>query len=223
MTVEPETRLRADARRNRDQLIAAAKLVFLELGPDAPLEEIARRAGVGIGTLYRRFPDREALIGAVARENFAGVLDMARAAVAEEGTRWDALVRMLTHSRDLRLSVRLALLSPRSWQAVHADPQTSRFRAEMLEVLDELVRGAQEEGTLRPDVGTGDVVALVSMLLRKMPVTPDDLADTIMDRALVVILDGLRAEPGLPLPGRPMAVRDLERTWVPVERGCTHG
>src|SRR3954451_21088828 len=145
MTVEPETRLRADARRNRDQILAAAKIVFAEHGPDVAMEEIARRAGVGIGTLYRRFPDRDALIRAVAQENFGAVLDEARAAAAEEPTAWDALVRLMVRSRDLRLSVRLAVLSPPTWAVIRDDPRTREFRDGLVAVIDELVRGAQAE------------------------------------------------------------------------------
>jgi AcrR family transcriptional regulator len=59
MTVDSATVLQADARRNRDQILAAAKERFAAQGPDVPMEEIARAAGVGVGTLYRRFPDRE--------------------------------------------------------------------------------------------------------------------------------------------------------------------
>jgi AcrR family transcriptional regulator len=210
MTVEPETRLRADARRNRDQIMAAAKAVFAEPGPDVPMEEIARRAGVGVGTLYRRFPDRDALIRAVAQENFGAVLDDARAATAEEPTAWDALVRLLGRSRDLRLSVRLAVLSPPAWVAIRDDPQTQRFRDGLMTVLDDLVRGAQAEGVLRTDVGAGDVAALVSLLLRRVPADNDDVAELILERALVLILDGLRARPGSPLPGRPVTVQDLD-------------
>ena len=209
MTGEPETRLRADARRNRDQIMAAAKAVFAELGPDVPMEEIARRAGVGVGTLYRRFPDREALIRAVARENFGGVLDDARSATAEEPTAWDALVRLMGRSRDLRLSVRLAVLSPAAWVTIRDDPETRQFRDGIMAVLDDLVRRAQAEGVLRADVGPGDVAALVSLLLRRVPADSDEMAELILERALVLILDGLRARPGSQLPGRPVTARDL--------------
>jgi AcrR family transcriptional regulator len=173
------------------------------------MDEIARRAGVGVGTLYRRFPDREALIRAVAQQNFGAVLDDARAATAEEPTAWAALVRLMGRSRDLRLSVRLAVLSPRAWVAIRDDPQTRQFRDGIMAVLDDLVRGAQAEGMLRADVGSGDVAALVSLLLRRVPAADDEMAELILERALILILDGLRAHPGSPLPGRPMTTSDL--------------
>src|SRR4051794_29077547 len=109
MTADPETPLRADARRNRDQIIAAARVIFVEQGADVPMEEIARTAGVGVGTLYRRFPDRDALIRAVAVDNFDRVLIDAKAAAEEEPTAWAALVWLLHQSVELQLSVQLAM------------------------------------------------------------------------------------------------------------------
>lgn len=208
MTADAEVRLRADARRNRDQIIAAAKVMFAEEGPEVPMEEIARRAGVGVGTLYRRFPDRDALIKAVAQDNFAQVLTEAEAAESEEPTAWEALVRLLSRSRALRLSVQLALLSPQAWATIRDDPQTQRFRDEIMAVLDRIVAGAQQEGELRPDVGSGDVAVLVSLLLKRVP-APQDSADVVTDRVLALMLDGLRARPGTPLPGRRLTAEDL--------------
>ncbi|HKT00690.1 MAG TPA: helix-turn-helix domain-containing protein [Rugosimonospora sp.] len=210
MTVEPQGRLRADARRNRDQIMAAAKAVFVESGFHVPMEEIARRAGVGVGTLYRRFPDREALVRDVAEESLRALLAEARAAATEEPAPWDALVRLM-RSRDLRLSVRLVMLSARLWHAIRDDPGSRRFRAEIMAVLDGLVRGAQAAGAMRADVGAGDVVALVSLLLRQVPTGFDEVSEVVLERALVLMLDGLRADPGSPLPGRPVTTDDLDQ------------
>src|SRR5205814_1799803 len=77
-------RLRADARRNREQILLTARDVFVELGPEAPFDAIARRAGVGIATLYRRFPDRQALLRAVVLDVLGHVAREARAALVEE-------------------------------------------------------------------------------------------------------------------------------------------
>jgi AcrR family transcriptional regulator len=209
MTADLEPRLRADARRNRDQILAAARKMFAEQGPDAPMEEIADEAGVGVGTLYRRFPDRGALIGAVARDNFAQVLAETRAAAAEEPTAWDALARIVRQSRELQLSVQLAFLSPLAGAIIRSDPQTAEFRRELLETLDGVVRAAQAEGSLRQDVGTGDVAALLSLLLRGVQATPSGSAWLAADRALVLMLDGLRAQPGTRLPGHPLTSEDL--------------
>jgi AcrR family transcriptional regulator len=209
MTADPDARLRADARRNRDQILAAAKTMFVEQGPDVPMEEIARRAGVGVGTLYRRFPDREALIRAVAQDNFALVLAESHAAAAEEPSAWDALVRLLSRSRELRLSMQLALLSPLAWAIIRDDSETQRFRSSILEVLDNIVQAAQEEGTLRKDVGTGDIAVVLTLLLRRPPAAVDETAEMVAERVRTLLLDGLRARPGGSLPGRPITAEDV--------------
>jgi AcrR family transcriptional regulator len=210
MTADSGTRLRADARRNRDQILAAAKVMFARQGPDAPMEEIAREAGVGIGTLYRRFPDRQALIRAVAQDNFATVLAETRTAVAAEATAWDALVRIVRQSREVQLSVQLAILSPLARSIIRDDPITGKFRHELLETLDRVVRAAQAEGALRPDVGPGDIAALLSLLLARIPMLPAGPSWLATERALALMLDGLRAQPGTELPGHPLTIEDFD-------------
>ncbi|MFE3826794.1 TetR/AcrR family transcriptional regulator [Streptomyces sp. NPDC059092] len=201
--------LRADARRNRDQILAAAKRVFGARGPDVPMEEIARQAGVGIGTLYRRFPDRASLVLAVAHDSFAKVLAEARAAVTEERSAWDALVRVVRTSRELQLSVHLTILSPPVSPAALADPEVAWLQRELLVLLDALVLSAQREGTLRPDVGSGDVAALLSLLLRPLGAPPGITSWQMSERAMSLLLDSLRTPSNLTLPGEPMTLEDL--------------
>lgn len=211
------TPLRADARRNRDQIISAAKQAFLELGPDVPMDDIARRAGVGVGTLYRRFPDRESLIRAVSRQNFEDVMADARAAAEEEPTAWAAIMRLLRRSRELRLSVQLALVSARARAVVWEDEKAKECRDEIMRVLAGLVTAAQAEGSMRQDVGVGDVAVLCSLLLQRMEFSAKELADLVLDRALTVIIDGLRASAPTPLPGRPITSNDLQKDRRPTE------
>src|SRR5215216_3947062 len=97
-------RLRADARRNLDRVLAAARDVFIEQGPGAPLEEIAARAGVGIATLYRRFPDRRALQRAVALDVLGRIAVEARAAIDEEPDGFSALIRYMRRALSLQVS-----------------------------------------------------------------------------------------------------------------------
>ncbi|MFL6065050.1 MAG: TetR/AcrR family transcriptional regulator [Friedmanniella sp.] len=208
----PSPVLRADAQRNRDQILAAAARTFVEDGADVPMEEIARVAGVGVGTLYRRFADRESLMVAVVQHNLQSLLDKIRAAVAEEPLAWDALVRSMSYSRELRLSLPTTrALSPRLAAAVREDPTVRRLRDELTEVTDRLVAAAQREGSLRADVGAGDVAQLFTLVYRATPTTAADDADLPTRRALAVILDGLRAGAHDPLPGRPLDTGDLER------------
>ena len=192
----PVESLRADARRNREQIIAAARSIFTGgSGLDVPMEEIARTARVGVGTLYRRFTDRDALIKAVLEDNLARILDETRAAVAEEPTAWQGLVRLLTASVRMRLSVHLAVYFR---HALTDDPDLTEMRSKLLEALDDLVRTAQRDGDLRPDVGTGDVAHLSVLLLQP------DLPEAHVRRSAAIMIDGLRAAAATrPLPGTP--------------------
>ncbi|GAB3444106.1 TetR/AcrR family transcriptional regulator [Streptomonospora sediminis] len=201
-------RLRADARRNRDQILAAAREVFGAQGSDVPMEEIARAARVGVGTLYRRFPDREALIRAVAHESFAQVLQDTRAAAAEEPTAWGALVRLVGRSQQLQLSMHLALHSQNAKDALHSDTATRELRSALLTEIVQIVDAAQQEGTLRADIGAGDIVILLAMLL-KQPRLVQIPAALAFERAVMITLDGLRAQPHDPLPGRPIGAEDI--------------
>src|SRR2546425_11354594 len=97
-------RMRADARRNRHQLLIAARDVFAERGAGAPLEEIARRAGVGIATLYRRFPERESLMRAVVLDALDRVAQEAEHALAEEPDAFEALARYMHRALELRIA-----------------------------------------------------------------------------------------------------------------------
>jgi AcrR family transcriptional regulator len=210
MTADPDTTLRADARRNRDQILAAAKSIFAASGPEVPMEEIARAAGVGVGTLYRRFPDRDALVRAVAMDNFERVLIDARTIAAEETSAWRGLERLLRQSVELQLSIQLAMVSHRALVILKSDPAVRRLRDEILEVLDGFVDGAQAEGKLRPDVGAGDIAILFGTLLRQMRAKSPAVAEMAARRCVGIMIDGLSARPGSELPGRPITSQDLD-------------
>ncbi|MEU4240024.1 helix-turn-helix domain-containing protein [Actinoplanes sp. NPDC026619] len=192
--------LRADARRNREQIIAAARTVFAERGYDVPMDEIARAARVGVGTLYRRFPDRDALIRAVATDSLTRILDEARTAEAEESSAWPALVRLLTRSAELQFS-------PVAVQG--ADPAIAGLRDDLLERLGRLVLAAQQEGRLRADVGVGDVAQLSALILRPLSARDPEIARMSASRCTAILIDGLQARPGAALPGRPLQRQDL--------------
>src|ERR1700716_3036406 len=103
-------RLRADRVRNAERIQRAAREVWAEQGPDAPLEEVARRAGVGIATLYRRFPDRGSLMRAVVLEVLERVAHEARLALAEEPDAFSALVRYMHRALDIRIAAVIPVL-----------------------------------------------------------------------------------------------------------------
>lgn len=201
--------LRADARRNREKILAAARTLFGETDPGASMEDIARAAHVGVGTLYRRFPDWEALVCAVAEDNFRRVCAGARTAAAEEPSSWAALVRLLRSSQELRLSAQLVLRSQRAVEAIRNDPTVTALGEELLGVIDELVRGAQAEGRIRPDIGTGDVAMLYSLTIQQLPALTSATATMAADRCTALMIDALRAPQPTPLPGRPLARDDI--------------
>jgi AcrR family transcriptional regulator len=202
--------LRADAQRNRDQLIAAAARTFEADGPDVPMEEIARAAGVGVGTLYRRFADRDSLMVAVVQHHLAAFVDRIRTVVAEEPLAWDALVRSMGELRALKLSLPLSGLLPAALAtAVREDEAVRGMRTELDDLTAGLVTAAQAEGSLRPDVGAGDVARLFALVYRAAAGGGAD--DLVTERALAVILDGLRTGEHRALPGRPLGLSDLGR------------
>jgi AcrR family transcriptional regulator len=203
--------LRADARRNRDQLVDAAGALFAERGPDVPMEEIARRAGVGVGTLYRRFPDRDALVRAVAFESFHRVVANARAAAGEPDG-WSGLTRFVRQSTaDMRLATWLSLWFARTLAEMRLEHEHEELRDELLGLLDRLVVRAQREGVMRPEVGVGDLAVLLALVLRPLPGPLAAVTERTVERHVTVVLDGLRARPGDPLPGRPLTREDLGR------------
>jgi AcrR family transcriptional regulator len=205
-------RLRADARRNRERLLAAARDLFVEQGADVPLEEVARRAGVGIATLYRRFPDRAALTRAVALDVLARVTREARAALAEEPDAFRALRRYLHRALDLRIAAVMPLLEDRL--AIEEDAELRGARDELGGLYGHMVGEAQRRGLLRADVGLGDIGLLVIRLARPLPgLLPRSMDDTLAHRHLDLLLDGLRASSRAgaeaPLPGRALTLEDL--------------
>jgi AcrR family transcriptional regulator len=194
-TTEPAT-LRADARRNLVRIIDAATQAFAEQGLDVPMDEIARLAGVGVGTLYRRFPDREALVVAVVRASLAAILKRNQRLASGPGSAWDRLVDSMRPSAELRLTLRLSsAFTPSTSKALRADPEYGRIRAEMERMAAELVGAAQAEGSMRNDVEPADVMFLFSLLLsdRSHGEHSFDPDDPRYQRVRAVALDGLRA------------------------------
>ncbi len=146
---------RADARRNFDALLAAARAAFNRDGIDVPLEDIARQAGVGIGTLYRNFPTRSDLIESVYVSEIEELLQAARD--AHEREPWDALETWLRRFSGY-VATKLAML-----QGLNKDSETFRAcRAAMYEAANPLFERAQAAGEVRADTSLDDAMRLVS-------------------------------------------------------------
>jgi AcrR family transcriptional regulator len=175
---------RADARRNYDKLIAAAREAFTERDRSASLEDIARRAGVGIGTLYRHFPTRTDLIEAVYVEEVEALCQSAD--VLRDEPPWDALVAWL-HRFIAYVTTKQALAE--ELFAV-ADRDSDVFRACRVAFYgagEPLLRRAQEAGVVRQDVSVDDVVKMFGGIAKIQGADP-----ATVERILSVALDGLR-------------------------------
>lgn len=203
--------LRADARGNRRRLLDAACEVFIERGPAAPLEEIARRAGTGIATLYRRFPDRQALVRAVALDAIERTTEEARRAAAEEPDPFLALARYMHRAVDTRAAAVIpALLTEIPFE----DAEIARARDTGPAVVQGLVDAAHRAGSLRPDATAGDIGMLIVRLSRPLPgAFSREASDRLGHRHLDLLIDGLRANGGQrsPLGGPAMTMADLRR------------
>lgn len=185
---------RRDALRNRRLLRDAARELFAEQGLDVPLDEIARRAGVGNATLYRHFPTRAALVDEVFRDALTGTTAAGeRARTAEDA--WTGLTRYLhtvftglaadRGSNDL-MTTRLEGVT--SLEAVHAHNR---------ETVEVLLRRGKEQNTIRPDLTAEDLLLALAALGRTVPALTA-VAPDAWRRPLALLLDGLRARPAAP-------------------------
>jgi AcrR family transcriptional regulator len=174
-----ERPLRADARRNRDNVLRAAREAFAAHGYGVPLDEIAALAGVGPGTVYRHFPTKEALFEAVVSARMEDLLADARArAVAEDPA--DAFFGFM---------VRLGEEGAAKRDLPDAIVVSGTLRGEFYAVLDVLLRRAREAGTVRADISTGDLIALLKSLFTVARDEPDPATYRLL---LAVFMDGLR-------------------------------
>lgn len=188
---EPANRpLRADARRNRARVLAVANDVFAAEGVAVPIDEIARRAGVGVGTVYRHFPTKEALFEAIVTDRIGSLVEQARALAGAEdaGSAFFAFFREMVQ-RSVRDSGLFDALAGGGYD-FHAVAAVQS--GALMEVLDELVRSAQRAGAVRPDVTADDVKALMAGL---RAIALQHGGRHIPESILAVVCDGLRATP----------------------------
>jgi AcrR family transcriptional regulator len=198
--------LRRDAVRNRERVLAAADAVFAEQGLEATLADIAEHAGVGVGTIYRRFADKGALVAALMDDKLVATTATVEAAELAE-TGWDAFTRFL---RD----VSTQLLSDRALgQILLADPgqeSAGRLIDAIRPAATRILKRAQAEGALRPEIRFNDVSPLLVMVT-----TTADFVEAgnsrVWARYLEVVLNGLRARPDQPaLPYRALSDAELD-------------
>jgi AcrR family transcriptional regulator len=206
MTVAPEKHLRADAQRNLARILEAAREVFAEEGIDAPISVIAEHAGVGVGTIFRRFPHKDELVAALVEQRGRQLVDAADLALAGD----DA-------GRAFRGFVEFAVSTQISDRGFCDAIGTELFARDDLRSffdlvqakLGELLAHAQEAGAVRTDVTPEDIlfvfhgVAHAGLML-------EDVAPGAWRRYLGLALDGLRPGAATPLPRRPISKRQFE-------------
>src|SRR3954464_1031856 len=199
--------LRADAERNRERILAAAREAFAEDGLDVGLHQIAKRAGVGVGTGYRRFPEKDQLIHALFEDRIEEVLGIAEEALAEPDG-WTGLEHFL--HRTCELQVADHGLHQLVFSSDRANECASGARERIAPLVVQLVARAQEQGTMRPDVAAFDV----GMIRQQIGLLIDalgDVAPSVWPRTLRIALDGLRTGRSgpSPLPGEPPSVESF--------------
>jgi AcrR family transcriptional regulator len=182
--------LRADARRNREAIVKAARKVFSDKGQDAQMDDIARRAKVGVGTVYRHFPTKDALLEELVRETFRELAQMWLEAL-ERPDAWDTFVELMWRAAELHADDRAfteVIAEAKMAVADEAAEATGLTRA-----LMHMVRRCQAEGTMRADLELEDLQALFCGLGAVMARDPGD--GRIWRRYLTLMIDGLRPAP----------------------------
>jgi AcrR family transcriptional regulator len=208
--------LRRDAERNRQRILEAARLGFAQHGLGITLDEIARLAGVGVGTVYRRFPNKELLIDALFEDRVGDVSALAEA-MLDEPDAWRALttflegaVTLLASDRGLRELVLGSAYGPE---------RVARARSRVKPLVERLVARAQEAGDLRADMSATDFPLILFMIDAVVDATRE-VEPQAWQRALGIVLDGLaaRRDGASPLPTGPLDEQQLDaamRAWRP--------
>jgi AcrR family transcriptional regulator len=185
---DPERPLRADARRNRERILASAGELFARRGHEAQMEEIAAAAGLGMGTLYRHFPSKRALLTAMVGSRVDGLADLARAAerIPDPGEAFETVLRDYVEAADGDAAFQLALMGSKDidWQGVQ------REKAEFAEIVGRIIDRAVAAGRLRGDLTVADFYLLACGVISSMYFTRGGHSD--WRRHLALSLEGIR-------------------------------
>jgi len=204
-----ERPLRRDAERNRQRILAAAAELFTERGLDATLDDVARAAGVGIGTVYRRFPDKETLVSELFRDRIDALVTVAEQACAVPDP-WRGLVTFIEFVASAMAGD--SGLRQLMMFGTYDRDQVCYARDRMRPVISRLVERAQASGDLRPDFSATDV-KMIAFMLGSIAEYAASVTPEIWRRYLVMLIDGLRpARDGVTeLPVSAPSVTDLAR------------
>jgi AcrR family transcriptional regulator len=207
--------LRADAERNRQRLMAAAKELFRTQGLDVTLDDVARHAGVGTGTAYRRFPNKDALIDALMVDRIGELGAIARECL-DEPDPWNGLTGYF--ERALALQAADRGLKEVLFSSGRGRERSVQARKALAPVVTKLVRRAVAAGAVRGDISTSDV-PVINFMVNTVVDFGRDVRPDLYRRYLAIVLDGLRPRDDLePLPVDALAVSDFQDAlarWKP--------
>lgn len=219
MATSIERPLRRDAERNRQRILIAAREVFRERGLEVSMDEIARHAGVGVGTVYRRFPDKEQLINALFEDQLEQIVSLAEDCLSIDDP-WDAFTAFMTESVERQQAdrgLKELLLS-----TAHGARKSARARERLVPIITGMVERAKATGDLRPDVEATDY-PLLQFALGAVMDYANEVDPEVWRRMLGILIDGLRTRRDEPTP-LPVAALDLDqvdqamRSWRPRSR-----
>ena len=198
---------RAEAARNDEAILAAARAVFIA-DPDAPVSEVAERAGVGISSLYRRYRSKEALLRKLCGDGLQLYNDIARAAAEDHADPWDGLATFMARVIEADVHALTRSLAGRFRPTVELD----RLARRADELNQEIVGRAQAAGVLRDDVHPDDLTFVFEQVASLHGPTPERTAQ-LRARYLTLQLDGLHAPARTPLPGPPPTPEEQHARW----------
>ena len=207
---------RRHARRNHELLVAAARDVFAERGVEASLEEVARRAGVGVGTLYRHFATRDALVEAVFERRIGEFVAIAQVAAAEPDG-WQAFVGFLEQTLTLQAGDRMLKDALMRYSRDSGSGRVERMRAELRELFEQVLERAHAQGSLRADFVFADLALLLWSFAPLIDATAG-IAPDAWRRHLRYVLDGLRAGSATTQDERPLSDEQLHEAMAALRR-----
>jgi AcrR family transcriptional regulator len=185
---ETERPLRADARRNRELIMAAAGELFARLGTEAQMDQIAEHCGLGLGTLYRHFPTKEALLAAIVRQRFEGMAEMARNA-EQISEALETFLRTYLGAAEKDAALQLALLRSDGPRRESGTEQKTEFRA----IVTRIIGRAAAAGAVRADLTFADFTLITCGAMSVMHFKP--AGNSGWRRHLELVLDGIHAIP----------------------------
>ena len=196
MATTSERPLRRDAERNRQRILDTAGLLFAERGLGVSLDEIARHAGVGVGTVYRRFPDKEQLIDALFEVRLGEILTVATDSL-EVSDPWEALVHFLERSMELQVKDRGLKELLLGTSTAHA--RIEQGREQIQPIVEALLGRAQKAGVVRDDITVSDLM-LLQHAIGEAAEYAREVAPEVWRRVMLIAFDGLRPDRRRPSP-----------------------